>query len=389
MSSTMRFVTDLSKGILGSADSTELWNEIISHIPDEVLLKPDVKILNVAFGYGTEADIIVKRMLGLGRTLEDVKNAITLVDKYHVFTNRAIRKGYVKVETADFLEWKTNMKFDVVVGNPPYKGDVRCRPLWMKFLEKSINLCETNGFIALITPASWLAPGDSYELITSRALQYVSLDIQKYFDVSSTFSYYIIRNCIPIGVTSVWNGQDEIDIDFSKIQYLPLSITPLTVSINNKTVNDNSQPKINFIRTSEYHTSNKDKFTKTGCVTVLHTNAQTLFSNINHPNNSLHRVTITLSGYPTPTYIHNKAATQAMAWASTPTKHEGKQLEKILRMKLYQFLIQQNKWSGWNSLSVLKTLPLVDLTKPWTDAELYAHFNLTPEEINLIESTVK
>ena len=30
----MRFVTDLTKGILGSPDSTELWTDVISHMSD-------------------------------------------------------------------------------------------------------------------------------------------------------------------------------------------------------------------------------------------------------------------------------------------------------------------------------------------------------------------
>ena len=37
----MRFVTDLSKGILGKPDSVEVWEQIISSIPDETFLKKD------------------------------------------------------------------------------------------------------------------------------------------------------------------------------------------------------------------------------------------------------------------------------------------------------------------------------------------------------------
>jgi hypothetical protein len=61
-----RYLTDFSKGILGQPDSVDLWTEIINHIPDEILLKPDVKILSVACGHGTEAVLIANRMLALG-----------------------------------------------------------------------------------------------------------------------------------------------------------------------------------------------------------------------------------------------------------------------------------------------------------------------------------
>jgi len=36
----------------------------------------------------------------------------------------------------------------------------------------------------------------------------------------------------------------------------------------------------------------------------------------------------------------------------------------------------------------LRWIPAVDLSRSWTDEELYKHFNLTEEEIKLIEETV-
>ena len=116
---TMRF--DLSKGILGKPDSTDMWETIISNISDELLLKKNLKILCVACGHAAEAKVIAKRMLALGRTIQEVKDSIYLLDKYSIFTKDAIRKGYTNVIQADFLEWETDMIFDVVVGNPPYQ----------------------------------------------------------------------------------------------------------------------------------------------------------------------------------------------------------------------------------------------------------------------------
>ena len=34
-------------------------------------------------------------------------------------------------------------------------------------------------------------------------------------------------------------------------------------------------------------------------------------------------------------------------------------------------------------------VPLQDFTRPWTDADLYAKYNLTDEEIQFIESMIK
>lgn len=102
----MRFVTDLTKGILGKPDSAEMWNSIISNIPDHVFLKNDLKILFPACGHATEADVVVRRMIRLGVSVEKIKDCLYLVDKYKVFTKEATRKGYVNVFKADFLDWK-------------------------------------------------------------------------------------------------------------------------------------------------------------------------------------------------------------------------------------------------------------------------------------------
>ena len=39
--------------------------------------------------------------------------------------------------------------------------------------------------------------------------------------------------------------------------------------------------------------------------------------------------------------------------------------------------------------SVFTFVPMQDFTKPWTDEELYAKYNLTQEEIDFIESMIK
>ena len=152
----MRFVTDLNKGILGKPDPGGLWNKVISYIPDSLLIKKDFKVLCVACGHGTEADVIVKRMLSLGRAPSEIKDSIYLLDKYKVFTKDALRKGYTNVIKADFLEWETDMKFDAVVGNPPYslagnktgkKG--RAKNLYPDFYKKALELSD---HVCMIVP---------------------------------------------------------------------------------------------------------------------------------------------------------------------------------------------------------------------------------------------
>jgi len=68
---------------------------------------------------------------------------------------------------------------------------------------------------------------------------------------------------------------------------------------------------------------------------------------------------------------------------------EAESLKSFLFSNVAQFIIKTHKGSNENSKNVFKLIPAVDFTRSWTDAELYAHFNLTQDEIDLIEATVK
>lgn len=66
--------------------------------------------------------LLIKRMQSLGITNSSIQNAIWVLDKYSVFTNQAKKYGFKNIITDDFLLWDSkDMKFDLVMGNPPYK----------------------------------------------------------------------------------------------------------------------------------------------------------------------------------------------------------------------------------------------------------------------------
>ena len=94
-----------------------------------------------------------------------------------------------------------NVKFDVVIGNPPYQNSQGKKAkrwvLWHRFIEKSIELVKNGGYVALITPSSWLAPSRIFDIMTSKQLINVDLTVGRYFDVGSTFSSFILQN-IPL-----------------------------------------------------------------------------------------------------------------------------------------------------------------------------------------------
>jgi hypothetical protein len=73
-----------------------------------------------------------------------------------------LQDGFVNTMHADFLTWKPEMQFDVIVGNPPYQGGsfgkAVYKSLWPLFWAKSFSLLKPGGVVSLITPLTWCAP---------------------------------------------------------------------------------------------------------------------------------------------------------------------------------------------------------------------------------------
>lgn len=75
---------------------------------------------------------------------------------------------------------------------------------------------------------------------------------------------------------------------------------------------------------------------------------------------------------------------------SVASEDEARILIKYLNSKFVRAIVPVIKGTSTkNGKTVFKSIPKVDLTRTWTDAELYAHFGLTEEEIAYIEATVK
>ena len=65
-------------------------------------------------------------------------------------------------------------------------------------------------------------------------------------------------------------------------------------------------------------------------------------------------------------------------------KKEMSRLTNVLTSKLYQFCNAQLRMAQHNEAS--RMFPMVDLSRDWTDAELYEHFGLTDKEIEYVEA---
>lgn len=284
--------------------------------------------------------------------------------------------------------------FDVTVGNPPYQDGTgkSSNKLWKKITELAIDRTVDGGYVAFVTPPSWMSPGSLYTKIMSHDMQYVNLNVEHHFpNVGSSFSAWILCKRPSSGTTVFETTDATFPVDHSGLAFLPNEINPLSVSITRKMMNTTAF--FNFVANNENDTRNphmsetKDKVYRWK---VLHTNNQTYWSSRKPAEYHIPKVMITRSGNPIPTYSEACGVSQVMYYVPVADADTGNRLVKILQSKLYQLVLNYLwKYSGWNQLEVLRSLPSVDTSINWTDAELYQHFGLTQEEISYVEANSK
>ena len=357
---------------------------------------PNLKFLDPSCGRGTFLLAALQKLEQHGHTRKHIiENMLYGVDISTVQSKIAAKSlsmaanAKPNIYCSDSLTRIWDMEFDVIIGNPPFrdtKNKAERWSLWIPFVLKSFNelVKPSTGKVAMITPVSWMAPGSDINNVILNNAEIINLDAGKFFNVGSTFSYYIL-NKGSVGTTvDIVNDGTNLRVDRST-RFLPQIVNNLALSINKKTV-FSSLEKFPFQRTTQHHTSKKEIFGN-GSYNVFHTHAQTLKSTTKMDSHHLYKVMFTLSGYATALIDKDISCSQAVAWI-TIDNTEIAGADSYFNGKLVQYIIQSNKWSGWNNLEVIKSIPKIGLTTPLTDQDIYKLFKLTKDEIDYIESTI-
>jgi hypothetical protein len=229
-----RWKADPSKGEVFTP--VELVNEMLDKIPTSVWENPTTTFLDPCMGKGTFLVEIVNRLVYIyGYSEEDAISRVYGYDVRIKYINFNKRGGLVNIFYKDFLIEEFNMKFDVVIGNPPYQlkvGDKKTEPLWNKFFYKSITVLTEGGYLSFIHPSGWRdIEGkfkDIQDVMKTKKINYLSLhdekDSQKIFGVQSCFDWYVLQNSQPEnGFTTTIKCTDNtiISEDLTKMNFIP------------------------------------------------------------------------------------------------------------------------------------------------------------------------
>ena len=174
MTQYLKWKSDPSKGEVFTP--IKLVNKILDKIPEEVWKNPESVFLDPCMGKGTFLlEIVIRLVYIYGYTEEDAKSRVYGYDIRVKYVNHLTRRGFKNLRHKDFLNEIIEMKFDVVLGNPPYQikvGPKKTEPIWNKFVFKSLEVCKDGGFISLIHPSGWRNVDGKFKKVQNELKKY-------------------------------------------------------------------------------------------------------------------------------------------------------------------------------------------------------------------------
>ena len=396
----------------------ELAQEMVNKLPEEVFTSDKTTFLDPCFGSGTFLKALASKLKEYNHSKENIESRLFGIEKSIRFINKIKHiKGFnPSIINADFLKYDfKDMKFDIVIGNPPYKdpSSGTAQKLWVNFLDKGINIVKPKGYVLYVTPTSWLNTSvNTYKSIHNNNVLYSKIISYPIFgnNIGTSVSYYLIQNTpsktkqFPLYVSespSITKG--PFIFSFLNKNLIPTKNPhPYTYSILNK-VFFNSTPKLKVIRDSRLHTQNKSPYfskspTSTRNFELYQSNKVKYYFNpkeVNFTQNQIQehnllKIIIPLtSSLRIKNIFSNISCTQNTGWVRINNIQEGENIFSFLNSKLFKYIDFETRVTIGLPSTIIKNLPDIKNIIFNTDQDLYKYFNLTQEEINLIESTIK
>ncbi len=319
-----------------------------------------------------------------------------------------------------------NMKFDVIVGNPPYQlsdggHGTSATPIYYTFVEQAKKL--NPRFLSMIIPARWFSGGKGLDDFRDSMLKDNRLrQIHDYPEASDCFSGVQIKG----GVCYFLWERDNAGLcnvsTYKQNEKVSLMTRPLletncdtfiryneAISILKKIriFNESSiRSKISSRKPFGFPTTYKGKPKPfENCLTIYQNGGIGYIESSEVSNNSelikFHKVLIPPLGSGSDTFPHsilgkpfvvapNCVCTETYIVAGVFNNEiQAQNLASYLVTKFLRFLVLLNKPTQHATSKVYSFVPIQNFDEPWTDEKLYKKYGISEEEIAFIESMIR
>jgi len=321
-----------------------------------------------------------------------------------------------------------NMKFDVIVGNPPYQLDdggfgKSAKPIYHKFIEQAKKL--NPRYITMIIPARWYNGGKGLDNFRSNMLNDSRMSkLHDFPDTHDCFAGLNIRGGV---CYFLWekNYQGECEINTHKSNKIISTMTrPLlesgfhifvryNESINilhkiqkfkEKSFNEIVSSRKPFGLATNFSDFAKRKSEKNNI--LLYKNGGTGYINIdkierNHQWIKQWKVLVSKASPGDDSYPHlilSKPIISAPSSCSTETyivigplksKEEAKNVANYMVSSFFRFMVLLAKSTQDVTKKTYIFVPMQDFSEEWFDEKLYKKYGITKSEQNFIDSLIR
>lgn len=295
------------------------------------------------------------------------------------------------------------MKFDYIIGNPPYQDSSHSEKkntLWRKFVELSLDICKNEGYVAFIIPSSWMGSKSLLEkYFLNNNLIFINKDeCKKYFNVGSTFSYYIIQKTKYNGFTDIINKEINgeivkicIDINNYIFDSFPRNLSDISNSIINKVLDPNRK-LLGIINSTTHHNVHRSRWKierdEHFKYPIYNTPTKLYYFNTPHQHQDIVKIII-----PTTTYYRNMlyteyGTTQSFCYLLLEGEDPEIALNNINNI-VFDYINECFRYANWNNVQLLKKLPYIPLDTKMNDDDIFSYFNLNELEIKYIRRQIQ
>ena len=175
----------------------EIIKRVVYSIPDLIIQNPESTYADLAMGGGQFLQGVLNRCIESGQSREQILPRLYGFERSKVYLNYGRWRNNLQGVNLAILDPErdlnsVSMKFDVVIGNPPYslpKGQKAVsdgtKNLSLKFIEKANSLLKPEGYISMLTPLNFLKPTDrekptrSFSVFEGLKLSFIETGVQR------------------------------------------------------------------------------------------------------------------------------------------------------------------------------------------------------------------